>query len=98
MAMAHFASTVPDSHAHLPGDNSMIQPPRSSNLPYAQTHDPTPTCPPRHLPCLKAPETPKGSGKNIAAFDSITSRNVRAVFTNAGNARSGLTEFEVWEK
>ena len=46
----------------------------------------------------KSPETPKGSAKNSATFDKVTSRKIRVVFTNAGKARSGLTEFEVWEK
>ena len=46
----------------------------------------------------KSPETPKGSAKNTATFEKVTSRKIRAVFTNSGKARSGLTEFEVWEK
>ena len=46
----------------------------------------------------KSPETPKGSAKNTATFDGVTSRKIRVVFTHAGKARSGLTEFEVWEK
>jgi hypothetical protein len=46
----------------------------------------------------KSPETPKGSAKNTASFEKVTSQKIRAVFTNSGKARSGLTEFEVWEK
>jgi hypothetical protein len=46
----------------------------------------------------KSPETPKGSAKNTATFEKVTSQKIRAVFTNSGKARSGLTEFEVWEK
>ena len=46
----------------------------------------------------KSPETPKGSAKNTATFEKVTSRKIRVVFTNSGKARSGLTEFEVWEK
>tara|TARA_B110000879_G_scaffold155028_1_gene200408 strand:- start:1126 stop:3660 length:2535 start_codon:yes stop_codon:yes gene_type:complete len=46
----------------------------------------------------KSPEKPKGSAKNSATFEKVTSRKIRVVFTNSGKARSGLTEFEVWEK
>jgi hypothetical protein len=46
----------------------------------------------------KSPETPKGSAKNSATFEKVTSQKIRVVFTHAGKARSGLTEFEVWEK
>ena len=46
----------------------------------------------------KSPEKPKGSAKNSATFDKVTSPKIRVVFTHAGKARSGLTEFEVWEK
>ena len=46
----------------------------------------------------KSPEKPKGSAKNSATFEKVTSPKIRVVFTNSGKARSGLTEFEVWEK
>ncbi len=46
----------------------------------------------------KSPEKPKGSAKNSATFDKVTSPKIRVVFTHTGKARSGLTEFEVWEK
>ncbi|MFT6238852.1 MAG: hypothetical protein ACJAQT_000927 [Akkermansiaceae bacterium] len=46
----------------------------------------------------KSPEKPKGSAKNSATFEKVTSQKIRVVFTNSGKARSGLTEFEVWEK
>ena len=46
----------------------------------------------------KSPEKPKGSAKNSATFDKVTSPKIRVVFTHDGKARSGLTEFEVWEE
>lgn len=46
----------------------------------------------------KSPEKPLGSAKNTAIFDKASAQKIRILFTHAGQARSGLTEFEVWEK
>lgn len=44
------------------------------------------------------PATPEGNRSNTIRFDPVTASKVRAVFTHAGKARSGVTEFEVWER
>ncbi len=46
----------------------------------------------------KAPEKPAGSQWNSATFPPITSEKLRIVFTNAGAARSGVTEVMVWNE
>jgi hypothetical protein len=46
----------------------------------------------------KKPEKPAGSQWNSATFTPITTSKLRIVFTNAGNARSGVTEVMVWDE
>ena len=47
---------------------------------------------------MKSPATPTGNMANVVAFTPAEVRKLRVVFTHHGNARSGMTEFEVWEK
>jgi hypothetical protein len=35
---------------------------------------------------------------NVVTFTPLEVSKLRVVFTHNGNARSGMTEFEVWEK
>ncbi len=44
----------------------------------------------------KSPEKPAGSQWNSASFKPVTSSKLRIVFTNAGQARSGVTEVMIW--
>ena len=46
----------------------------------------------------KIPEEPAGSQWNQAIFEPVASNKLRIVFTNAGNARSGVTEVMVWNE
>jgi hypothetical protein len=46
----------------------------------------------------RSPEKPMGSEWNSAVFEPITSSKIRLVFTNAGQARSGVTEVMVWNE
>jgi hypothetical protein len=47
---------------------------------------------------IKTPITPAGSAQNSVRFDKVTASKVRVVFTHNGQARSGLTEMEVWKE
>jgi hypothetical protein len=46
----------------------------------------------------RAPEKPAGSQWNSATFAPVTCDQLRIVFTNNGNARSGVTEVMVWNE
>ena len=46
----------------------------------------------------KSPEMPAGSQWNSTTFEPITSAKFRIIFTNAGNARSGVTEVMIWNE
>jgi hypothetical protein len=46
----------------------------------------------------KAPAIPTGNMANVVTFTPAEVSKLRVVFTHNGNARSGMTEFEVWEK
>jgi hypothetical protein len=46
----------------------------------------------------RSPEKPAGSEWNSVVFEPITSTKVRVIFTNAGQARSGVTEMMVWNE
>ena len=46
----------------------------------------------------KKPEKPAGSQWNSATFEPLSTSKLRLVFTNAGNARSGVTEVMVWNE
>jgi hypothetical protein len=46
----------------------------------------------------KSPEQPTGSQFNAAQFDRARANKVRVVFTHAGKARSGVSEFFVWSE
>lgn len=45
-----------------------------------------------------SPEKPTGGQFNEVKFDKTTASKVRVVFTNAGKARSGASEFFVWKE
>jgi hypothetical protein len=47
---------------------------------------------------VKSPETPTGNMANELTFKPVTLKKLRLVFTHEGQARSGLTELEIWEK
>ena len=46
----------------------------------------------------KAPEAPAGGARNTVTFPQIRTAKVRVVFTHKGQARSGLSELEIWPK
>ncbi len=46
----------------------------------------------------KNPETPTGNMANTVTFPPVSTNKVRVVFTHRGNARSGVTELEIWEQ
>ena len=43
-------------------------------------------------------EEPRGGEFNEVRFDRVTTARLRVVFTNAGKARSGVTEVLVWRE
>jgi hypothetical protein len=47
---------------------------------------------------VRSPEIPAGSQWNRATFAPITSSKLRIVFTNSGDARSGVTEVMIWNE
>jgi hypothetical protein len=47
---------------------------------------------------VKSPAIPTGNMANVVAFTTAEISKLRVVFTHHGKARSGMTEFEVWEK
>ena len=47
---------------------------------------------------VKSPANPTGSMANQVTFTPAEVSKLRVVFTHKGNARSGMTEFEIWEK
>src|SRR5262249_4012716 len=46
----------------------------------------------------KSPETPIGNQFNEGSFDQEKTAKVRILFTNRGEARSGVTEVLVWKE
>jgi hypothetical protein len=46
----------------------------------------------------KSPELPAGGAKNTVTFAPVRTAKVRVVFTHSGQARSGLSEIEIWPK
>jgi hypothetical protein len=46
---------------------------------------------------VKNPQSPRGSMANTVTFDGVTTTKLRAVFTHDGDARSGVTEIEIWK-
>jgi hypothetical protein len=46
----------------------------------------------------KSPATPIGGAMNTVTFTKVTTKKVRIVFTHQGNARSGVTELELWKE
>ena len=47
---------------------------------------------------VKSPADPTGNMANQVTFSPAEVSKLRVVFTHKGNARSGMTEFEIWEK
>jgi len=47
---------------------------------------------------IKTPLTPTGNMANKLTFVPVELKKVRLVFTNNGEARSGLTELEIWKE
>ena len=47
---------------------------------------------------VKSPAVPTGNMGNTVTFPQVKLPKLRVVFTHKGNARSGVTELEVWEK
>jgi hypothetical protein len=78
---------------HIYDDRGGVQPPASYAVQYLEKDRWTDVPGASH-----SPKKPKGSAQNSVTFDGVTSNKVRVVFTHAGRPRSGLTEFEVWEK
>jgi hypothetical protein len=74
-------------------DRGGVQTPLKYELEYwnGQTWEPIPQA-------TKKPEKPAGSQWNAATFAPIATGKLRIVFTNAGNARSGVTEVMVWDE
>jgi hypothetical protein len=44
------------------------------------------------------PEVPAGGVRNTVTFERVKTTKLRVVFTHRGNARSGVTEIEVWRE
>jgi hypothetical protein len=44
----------------------------------------------------RSPETPVGRRPNTITFPTLETTRLRATFTHASNAKTGLTEFEAW--
>jgi hypothetical protein len=47
---------------------------------------------------VKSPAIPTGNMANVVTFTPTEVSKLRVVFTHNGKARSGMTEFEIWEK
>ncbi len=47
---------------------------------------------------VKDPESPTGNMANTVTFPPVSTNKVRVLFTHRGNARSGVTELEIWEQ
>ena len=47
---------------------------------------------------MAKPAAPTGSAINTATFTQVSTAKLRVVFTHKGNARSGVTELEVWKE
>src|SRR5262249_36749587 len=44
----------------------------------------------------RTPEKPTGHRANVIHFPQLETEKIRAVFPNAANGKTGLTEFEAW--
>jgi len=47
---------------------------------------------------VRTPDKPIGGAVNSVKFDRVTAAKVRVVFTHKGQAKSGVTELEVWKE
>jgi len=78
---------------HVYDDRGGVQPPAKMTIEY---HDGTVW---REVSAAKSsPEKPVGSVMNTIRFTPVQTTKLRAVFTHQGNARSGVTEMEVWRE
>jgi len=74
-------------------DRGGVQPPQSIAIEYFDGNAWQPV-----TNAIAVPTKPTGNMSNSIRFDPITASRLRAVFTHEGQARSGLTEFEVWRQ
>ena len=47
---------------------------------------------------VKSPTMPASSAMNTVTFAKVTTPKIRVVFTHKGDARSGVTELEIWKE
>ena len=76
---------------HIYDDGGGVQPPESYRVEYESDGEWQPVA---HAE--KSPETPTGSTANTVRFEPVETRKMRVTFHHQGEARSGLTELEVW--
>ncbi|MEZ5303526.1 MAG: discoidin domain-containing protein [Verrucomicrobiales bacterium] len=80
-------------HLHLYDDRGGVQTPQNYALEYWDGEAWR-----EILNQRRDPAKPAGGTVNEIVFPAVKASRVRAVFQHAGNARSGVTEFAVWEK
>jgi len=90
-----FAEAVTVSRAvlHIYDDRGGVQAPKSYHL--EQWRDGKWTEVPAQV---RNPETPTGNMANVVTFPAIETQRLRVVFTHQGNARTGVTEWEIWKE
>ena len=74
-------------------DHGGVQPPSSYNVQYLDGTDWKDA-----TNQARNPDVPAGSAVNTVKFSKVTTSKVRVVFTHTGQARSGVTEMEVWKE
>lgn len=87
------AVTVGRAVLHIFDDRGGVQAPESYTL-EALTGDGWQEIPGQ----TQKPEVPTGGMANVVTFPQVSSQKIRVVFTHKGSARSGVTEFELWNE
>lgn len=78
---------------HIYDDRGGVQPPASYQVEYHDGKAWKAVVKP-----VQTPEKPTGSTLNTVRFKRVTTTKVRVVFTHQGQARSGVTELELWKE
>ncbi len=84
---------VSRAELHIYDDRGGVQPPAAYTIEYldGETWKEVANA-------KRSPEKPAGSTVNTVRFESIKTTKLRVIFTHQGQARSGLTELEIWKE
>jgi hypothetical protein len=74
-------------------DHGGVQPPASYSVQYLRDGEWVDVA-----NALPIPASPAGSAPNTVSFARTVTTKLRVVFTHRGQARSGVTELEVWKE